>query len=250
MYYGRLADYKFKRSREQRVTEIQFRQADDAREQNMDIIVSDTNLNPKTRLKWEMWCQASGYEYREIVINTEPHICITRSLKRDYTVPPHIINKQYVQMRKYLGLPTTYSEPDHVATPTIVVDIDGTVADMTGVRSPFDWDKVGEDLPHLDIIDLVEDLAENHTVIFLSGRDGCCYDDTKAWLESYITAPFHLFMRETKDSRADAIIKEELFDKHIRGEYNVKYVLDDRQQMVDRWRAMGLRCLQVQAGDF
>jgi hypothetical protein len=35
----------------------------------------------------------------------------------------------------------------------IIVDVDGTLADMRGVRSPFEWDKVLQDKPHLDVID-------------------------------------------------------------------------------------------------
>ena len=30
----------------------------------------------------------------------------------------------------------------------IIVDVDGTLADMRGVRSPFEWDKVLQDKPH------------------------------------------------------------------------------------------------------
>ena len=29
----------------------------------------------------------------------------------------------------------------------IIVDVDGTLADMRGVRSPFEWDKVLQDKP-------------------------------------------------------------------------------------------------------
>ena len=57
-------------------------------------------------------------------------------------------------------------------------------------------------------------------------------------------------MRRTKDFRKDAIVKTELFDAHIRGRYEVLFVLDDRNQVVEMWRVMGLPCLQVAAGDF
>ena len=38
---------------------------------------------------------------------------------------------------------------------TWIVDIDGTVAIM-GDRSPFDWARVGEDLPKSPVITVVE----------------------------------------------------------------------------------------------
>ena len=34
------------------------------------------------------------------------------------------------------------------------------------------------------------------------------------------------------------------------GNYNVKFVLDDRNRVVEMWRSLGLTCLQVADGDF
>lgn len=42
----------------------------------------------------------------------------------------------------------------------------------------------------------------------------------------------------------------ELFDRHARDEYRVLVVLDDRKQVVDMWRSLGLTCLQVAEGNF
>lgn len=52
------------------------------------------------------------------------------------------------------------------------------------------------------------------------------------------------------DMRKDSIVKRELFDAHIRDVYDVHYVLDDRQQVVDMWRGLGLAVFQVAPGDF
>jgi hypothetical protein len=57
-------------------------------------------------------------------------------------------------------------------------------------------------------------------------------------------------MRETGDRRKDSIIKKEIFDRHIRDVYNIEFVLDDRNQVVELWRSLGLTCLQVADGDF
>ena len=45
-------------------------------------------------------------------------------------------------------------------------------------------------------------------------------------------------------------MKEEIYQQHIAGQYNVKFVLDDRQQVVDMWRSLGLTVFQVDEGDF
>jgi hypothetical protein len=57
-------------------------------------------------------------------------------------------------------------------------------------------------------------------------------------------------MRAESDFRKDSIVKKELFDNHIKNKYFIEYVLDDRNQVVDMWRDMGLKCLQVQEGNF
>jgi hypothetical protein len=57
-------------------------------------------------------------------------------------------------------------------------------------------------------------------------------------------------MRKEGDVRKDAIVKGEIYEKNINGKYNVLFVLDDRNQMVEMWRGLGLTCLQVADGDF
>ena len=57
-------------------------------------------------------------------------------------------------------------------------------------------------------------------------------------------------MRAEGDNRKDAIVKMELFNKYIRHHYNVRRVYDDRQQVVDMWRSLGLTVLQVAPGQF
>lgn len=58
-------------------------------------------------------------------------------------------------------------------------------------------------------------------------------------------------MRTTGDARKDSIVKKELFEAHVKQHYFIKFVLDDRNQVVDLWRLdLGLTCLQVNYGDF
>jgi len=62
-----------------------------------------------------------------------------------------------------------------------------------------------------------------------------------------------LLMRPDGDYRPDAELKSELFDKlvDIHG-FDTKdtIIFDDRQSVVDMWRARGLTCFQVAEGDF
>lgn len=57
-------------------------------------------------------------------------------------------------------------------------------------------------------------------------------------------------MRPENDYRKDTIIKREIYEKEILNKFNVLFVLDDRDCVVEQWRDMGLTCLQVAEGDF
>jgi hypothetical protein len=57
-------------------------------------------------------------------------------------------------------------------------------------------------------------------------------------------------MRDKGNNEKDSIVKRNMFEKYIRGKYFIEYVLDDRNQVVEMWRSMGLTCLQVADGDF
>lgn len=88
-------------------------------------------------------------------------------------------------------------------------------------------------------------------IVFMSGRSEDCRKDTTRWLEEVggFTNPT-LFMRKSRDKRKDSTVKHELFNEHIRDNYCVKGVFDDRAQVVAMWRAMGLTVFQVADGDF
>ena len=113
----------------------------------------------------------------------------------------------------------------------------------------------------LDTVDeqvrwLVNKMYDQVTVIVLSGRDDECRAVTEEWLWDNGVSYDYLFMRPTgaKDGNGnklpDYMVKYDLFEQDVRGEYNVRFVLDDRNQVVDLWRRMGLKTLQVQEGDF
>ena len=134
----------------------------------------------------------------------------------------------------------------------IIVDVDGTLADMRGVRGPFEWDKVHLDKPHQDVIDLVKDLTslEKYRIIITTGRDGVCEQETKDWLTDNGVMYDDFYIRPKGDFRKDNIIKSEIYMDHIRPKYDVQFVIDDRDQVVEMWRSLGLRVLQVAPGNF
>lgn len=151
---------------------------------------------------------------------------------------------------KYLAKPVEPVAYEPNLPSCIIVDIDGTVAKMNG-RGPFEWDKVGSDLPKGEVIELVQHLANTDAeIIFVSGRDSVCRDTTMFWLRTYFPCFKDLFMRPAGDQRDDRIVKQEIYEREIKGKYNVRFVLDDRNKVVDMWRSLGLPCFQVAPGNF
>jgi hypothetical protein len=146
-----------------------------------------------------------------------------------------------------------YVPPQPGTLPTAwLVDIDGTLALMrAGGRGPFDWHRVGEDLPNPAVIELARALAfAGYYIVLMSGRDEACRDATARWLRVHDVPHTALFMRPQGDMRKDVVVKAELFDKHVRGVWDVRGVIEDRTQVVTMWRAMGLTVAQVAEGNF
>jgi hypothetical protein len=154
----------------------------------------------------------------------------------------------------------TYT-PDRSNPLAVMCDIDGTVA-LKGNRNPYDESCVDQDQPNEPVVDvLVALIRVGYTPVFISGRTEKCYISTQQWLKKYVLSQYlspntrlspypPLLMRPEGDNRRDAEVKLELFNKHIRNNYNVRAVLDDRNQVVEMWRSLGLTVLQVAYGDF
>ena len=158
---------------------------------------------------------------------------------------------------------TTPAPYDGINKDTIVCDLDGTLCDIShrthwvqvpsGVRKNWDafFSEVPNDTPNRPVLDLLQIVSEYSHIIFCSGRPERCRAETVEWLEKYwfVEGAYKLYMRQDGDFRRDDIVKQEILDKYIDKE-RVKFVLDDRDQVVDMWRRNGLHCFQVAEGDF
>ena len=127
--------YKFTKVNESRVTEIENVIAERAVKFETNIIISNTNLNPKTREFWKDFAKHHNYEFeiKEFPITLEE--AIKRDNLRQNGVGEQVIRKQYDQWLKYIGR-KTYT-PNEKLPKCIIVDIDGTIAEMNG-RGPFE----------------------------------------------------------------------------------------------------------------
>lgn len=252
---------------ENMVTEIEHQQVHTLLKAGYSVVVDDTNIRHAYIKAFVKIAAKFGVPVAVKQFDVDLKVAIERNAGRasqgGRDVPTHVIEKMHKSLkssgqftRKLIEESWGISE---VGQPYVrpvgkrkiyLFDIDGTLAQMSD-RSPFEWKKVGDDDPRRQVVLTAQALAmAGYEIVVMSGRDSVCRNETIAWLELYDIPFVDLFMRAEGDMRKDNIVKQELFDRHIRDFYDVVAVFDDRQQVVDMWRAMGVDCFQVAPGDF
>lgn len=227
-----------------------------------DVIVDNTNIQWKFVKALAKIGYRHGAEVEVKVFDVPLQRAINnntwRAAQGGRDVKREIIEKQYASFQKNKSMTLDPVRPlrPYKGTPgkpkAFLVDIDGTLAHMKDYRGPFEWHNVHKD----DVDEVISDIvmyhatASGHQVVVMSGRDESCRDLTSDWLLEHDIFYDHLFMRPAGDMRPDNLIKAELFDAYVRDNFDVQFVLDDRDQVVEMWRRMGLTCLQVAPGDF
>lgn len=246
---------------EDAVTDIQDAMINALLKAGRNVVVDDTNIRIKYLKRFaEIAAKHSAdFDIKQINVDVEEAIRRVqfRTLAGGRDVPEEVIRKQAKGMKQSVKLDELYVPqwqpyvPMQGALKAVLVDIDGTLAHNNGHRSFYEWDKVGGDDPVEVIIKLTDLLwRAGYIIVVMSGRDGSCEDETMLWLNNHNVPWDRLYMRAPGDQRKDSIVKMELFDRHIRDNYDVEFVLDDRNQVVEAWRSIGLTVLQVADGNF
>jgi predicted kinase len=174
--------------------------------------------------------------------------CLERNGKRMPRVPDHVIHDMY---NRYV-LPNKPKVNNNInLPPAIVCDLDGTLALNTN-RGIFDLAKLESDTVNASVLDCVQNMQRSgFKIIFATGREDTYRKATSEWLRhSCNIKDYILHMRKAGDNRKDSIIKEEIYKNDILPEYYVAFVLDDRQQVVDTLRELGLTVFQVAPGKY
>lgn len=257
------ADPTYEWQQEQQVTAIQRATVRELLAAGRDVVCDDTNLRAKYVREWMRFARAhgAGVEVRDFPIDVEE--AVRRDAERARPVGEVVIRNmagKFTRKGQLQPIPVeaedegpaaeTYTA-DPTLPPAIIVDIDGTVAHKHPDRDIYDLARVHMDLRNEPVIAAVKAAKrDGMAVVFCSGRDASARAETAQWIAENVEVPGELWMRPEGDRRKDSIVKRELFDAHIRDRYAVQYVLDDRQQVVDMWRGLGLTCMQVAPGDF
>lgn len=246
---------------EQLVTDIQRRLIASSLASGKNVIIADTNIEARFRNKLIKFAHEHGHDAELVHCQISLDEAIRRDEARVERVGPEVIKRQFDRLQGQT-FESHYPCPQYLPyrhtkggfrRNVYVFDIDGTVADHTGIRSPYDETKVGLDRPKLDVLRTAEALEDaGYKVIFVSGRTDKCRIETLDWLRmNYVYGDdVALYMRRAGDVRPDWIVKNEIYDDKLIPHYNIIAAFDDRNQVVRHLRRRGITVFQVQDGDF
>jgi predicted kinase len=267
---------RFSRAQENEVTETQRDLVARALRNGTNVYVDEMLLKSAYLRKWIEFAGAEAAEYQIVDLTNVPlQTCLAQNKMRPHEkwVPEDVIrdlHRRFIHKQPYplpvpelhvtdgkrfaLGAIPQYS-PDPTKPEAVMVDLDGTFA-IIGDRSPYAGELCAVDLPRHFLHRLVKMLHANGVrIIFCSGRNDKARSATNQWIFKHtgMVAEFDydLLMRADGDGRKDSIVKLELFWRQIAPHFNVLAVFDDRQQVVDAWRSVGLTDVyQVASGNF
>ncbi|UTU07858.1 3'-phosphate, 5'-polynucleotide kinase [Caulobacter phage C1] len=142
-----------------------------------------------------------------------------------------------------------------------IFDFDGTLAQIDHRRHLVedgrrDWNAFFEacdqDAPIQEVIDILNILAKaGHRVEIWSGRSAAVEQKSRDWLARKGVDPIHLKrMRPIDDFQPDDKLKLSWLNEERSLGHTPDVIFDDRQKVVDMWRANDVPCFQVNPGDF
>jgi len=239
--------------REKEVVEIQTQMVKTALKNGKSVVVDDTNFNEGHIKRWQEMAKSHQATFEVKKLDTSVEECIVNDRGRE-AAGLRFVGAQVIECM-------AYQHGIKEQGPCILVDLDGTLADISrrlelskNDDGSMNWNeffepgKIINDVPRQDIIDEVNKYKKDNDceMVIVSGRSAGYQDYpwmnrevTIMWLERAGVEYDRLIMRQHKDFRDDAKLKEEFLDKYI-GIDNVLRVWDDRPKVVRMWEGRGL----------
>lgn len=146
--------------------------------------------------------------------------------------------------------------------PLYIFDLDGTLADCSHrvhfitECDPKDWTAFFAasegDSPIRPVIEILKSLRYHGKEVWIwTGRSDEAREATEAWLSDYVGPGLVMRMRVAGDHTHDDVLKASWLDEmQPEDRRRLWGVFEDRARVVAMWRANGVRCFQVEAGEF
>jgi phosphoglycolate phosphatase-like HAD superfamily hydrolase len=137
---------------------------------------------------------------------------------------------------------------------TVLVDVDGTLSDASHRlhflrRRPKDWNgffsAMDADPPLEVVVRWVQNLAQDHEIVIVTGRPEKYKARTRAWLERHHVPFSRIFMRRDGDRRPDYVAKAEVLRQVA--PTDIAFAIDDRGPVCAMWKENGIKCYRVAA---
>ena len=161
-------------------------------------------------------------------------------------------------------------QEDEMKQKAVIFDIDGTLANCDHrihhlLKQPKDWDsffsEMKKDSLNKGVASIYNDFIRNgnYEILVVTGRPVKYIHDTILWFRgNNLIYPVYgtnkekprFFFRAKDDFTDDDIMKKKIYNEQIKDKYEVLFVIEDRQRVVDMWRSLGLTCLQCKKGNF
>ena len=245
---------------ENEVTKLEVALVEAALNAGKSVVVDATHLRQKYAVQWADLAEKHGVLFQVVDFPVDADECVRRNAERSAVeqVPEHVIRDLAKRFPIHSwpkitpsGLyskepPITPYVPDESKPAAYIFDVDGTLAQIGGGRNPYDASRAMEDTPNPHVQLMWKHIEfGGYRMLVLTGRKHHHRGVTKRWLEANQFYPDGLWTRDDGDNRPDHVVKAEIFDKHIRENYNVLGVFDDRRSVCDMWYKMGVPLFAV-----
>lgn len=132
----------------------------------------------------------------------------------------------------------------------VIVDVDGTLVDVSSVRHHLEKPKRNFDLFHSEsagcppiaqTLTWVEEMHDSgHHILVVTARMEKWRGLTTAWLQQHLPRPHsELVMRRDRDFRPDYDVKREIHDQ-LAARYDLRHAIDDNPNVVQLWNDLGI----------
>jgi len=138
----------------------------------------------------------------------------------------------------------------------IIIDLDGTLADCNHRLHHLDargWTEFYAGIPKDPVnqwcLEIIKRFTPQIKIIFLTGRpsEEQIMTDTMTWLDKHLPEMndvVTILARKEKDHRPAPIIKKEIYEEHIKSEYEILFAIDDDPKVIQMWREQGIIALE------